>query len=742
MAGEEAGGRLSRGYAVLVTRLRWLVLAAVAGAVAAASMLLPAMGGVSDGPLDLVPADSPPARAQLAVLERFGLPLLSRVSLVQHAPGGFGLDDLANAYRQAAAVDVRTAQSGIPAGGIAGALPVPNSVDPARPPTTIVTYLFGSPEQNVFQRVRAAQDYADRLGPDAGVVGIAGPVAVQVEQGAVVGRWLDRVEAASLAAVALIVGLAFRSVVAPVVTLVSAGVAYVIADHIIGEAAALFGTAAPSQLQPVVVALTLGATTDYSVFFLSGMRARVLRGADARDGLRFGVAHNLRIVLVAGITVAAGVATLLLAQLGLFRAFGPGLAITILVSLTVSVTLVPALLAVAGRWALWPAVRHIEPEAGADPDELPRSRTRDGLARLLSHRGVAAVAIVLSVAALLAAAAPLRGFRASVASEATLPTGNPVRTAAEVAGAGFAPGVLSPTEVVVQAPGITADRAGLTALQRLLSAQPRVAAVVGPVQQPVPPPDWPAGLFLAPKGDAARYLVVFDDDALSAAGIADLRRIEATMPGLLDQAGLSGTQVAFAGDSALGDYLASTARTDLIRVGIAIGLVNLALLVLFLRAAVAPIYLLASSFLSVIAALGITTWVFQDVVGYPGLIFYAPFAAAVLLISLGSDYNIFTVGQIWGAARELPLRRALVVALPRSSRPVNVAGLTLAASFALVALIPIAPLRELACAMAVGVLIDTFLVRTLLVPSLIVLVGAVSGWPGRRLAERRAEYVR
>ncbi len=734
MADEETRRRLSRGYAELVTRLRWLVLALVGGAVAASTMLLPAMGGVGDGPLNLVMPDSPPAEAQQGVLNRFGLPLLSRVSLVQHASAGFAPDVLRNASAQAAAADIRTAQEGVPATGIAGALPVPNSLDPSRPPTTIVTYLFGSPQQNAFERVWAAQDYADRLGPQAGVVGVSGAVPVQIEQGAVVERWLDRVEAASLAAVAIIIGLAFRSVVAPVVTLVSAGVAYVITIHVIGGAAELFGVAAPSQLQPVVVALTLGATTDYSVFFLSGMRAQVLRGAQPGDGLRFGVAQNLRIVLVAGITVAAGVATLLVAQLGLFRAFGPGLAITILVSLAVSITLVPAALAVAGRWALWPGVRKLVPEEDATPDELPRSRARDRLARLIAHRGVAAVAVVLSVAALLAAAWPLLGYRASVASAATLPDGNPVRVAAETAGAGFARGVLSPTEVLVRRSGITDDRADLVALQRKIEAQPRVATVVGPAQQPFPVPQLPMGLVLAPGGDAVRYLVVFDQDALSADGIADMRRLEQAMPALLDHAGLGGAEVTYAGDSALSDYLVTTARDDLIRVGIAIGIVNLALLVFFLRAVVAPVYLLASSFLSVGAALGITTWVFQGVVGYPGLIFFAPFAAAVLLISLGSDYNIFSVGRIWEAARSLPLRQALVIALPASSRPVNVAGVTLAVSFAVVALIPISPLRELGCAMAIGVLIDTFLVRSVLVPGLIVLVGTASGWPGRRLS--------
>jgi RND superfamily putative drug exporter len=165
--------------------------------------------------------------------------------------------------------------------------------------------------------------------------------------------------------------------------------------------------------------------------------------------------------------------------------------------------------------------------------------------------------------------------------------------------------------------------------------------------------------------------------------------------------------------------------------------VDLLLLVVFLRALVAPLYLLATSVLAVGASLGLTTWVFQDLLGRDGVIFYVPFAAAVLLVALGSDYNIFSVGYIWEEARRRPLPEALAAAVPRSTRAINAAGVTLAVSFALVALIPVAPFEELAFAVAVGVLIDAFVVRSLLVPALVSLVGRASSWPSRRLRGSR-----
>ena len=191
----------------------------------------------------------------------------------------------------------------------------------------------------------------------------------------------------------------------------------------------------------------------------------------------------------------------------------------------------------------------------------------------------------------------------------------------------------------------------------------------------------------------------------------------------------------------MGLSLIDQADADLGRVALAVGLVSLLLLVLFLRALVAPLYLLVSNVLAVGAALGLTTLVFQVFLGADSLIFYVPFAAAVLLVALGSDYNIFSVGYIWEQARRRPLSEALAIAVPRSNRAISVAGLTLAVSFALVALIPLAAFQQLAFALGVGVAIDAFLVRSVLVPALISLVGRASGGPGNRLAGPPADLV-
>jgi RND superfamily putative drug exporter len=294
---------------------------------------------------------------------------------------------------------------------------------------------------------------------------------------------------------------------------------------------------------------------------------------------------------------------------------------------------------------------------------------------------------------LLVAARPVTQLRSAVSPVAALPAGNPVREAAAAASAGFAPGILSPTGVVVAAPGITDRREALAALAAQLQRQPGVAVVLGPNDQlPIQGllPEQ-LGLFLAPGGGAARLLVVFDSDPHAATTLGHLRQLRAAMPGLLASAGLAGAEVSYVGDTATGLSLVERARADLVRVAIAVGLVNLLLLMLFLRALIAPLYLLASTVLAVGAAMGLTVALFQGLLGQDGLIFYIPFAAGVLLVSLGSDYTIFSVGYVWDEARRRPLPQALAVAVPRSTRAITAAGVTLAASFALAALIPLTP---------------------------------------------------
>jgi RND superfamily putative drug exporter len=319
----------------------------------------------------------------------------------------------------------------------------------------------------------------------------------------------------------------------------------------------------------------------------------------------------------------------------------------------------------------------------------------------------------------------------------SLPADSGVRQAADAARTGFSGGILSPTTVLVEGHGLDTRRPELGDLGRLLEAQPGVAGVLGPGDLPRPLAD---RLLLTKDGEAARFLLVLDDPALGASAIDSVSALQARLGDLAIRSGLGETTVGLAGDTPAAAYIVDQTTGDLFRIAVAALGANLLMLILFLRAAVAAVYLLIGSMLSLAAALGLTMLVFGHLEPGAGLTFYVPFAVAVLLLAFGSDYNIFAVGSIWEQARERSLSEAIVAAMPQTMAAILVAGLALASSFGLLAVVPLVPFRQLAFAMFVGIALDVLVVRSLLLPALLTLVGPVSAWPSARFKRSGHEH--
>jgi RND superfamily putative drug exporter len=621
---------------------------------------------------------------------------------------------------------------------VGGAFVVSNTL--GQPPfsreasTTALTYLLFAPTVDQGDRRILAQRLIDGyIEPEyEGFVGSTGAIAARAEQAEAIEEALPAVEIATVLLVALVVGWHFRALGAPLATLAAVGLAYLISIRAIAAIGKEAGFSVPSEVEPVGVVLLFGVVTDYSIFFLSRIRRRLADGEDAQTATIAGTAELLPIICAAGLTVTAAAASLVVAQLGFFQAFGPVMALSLLVGLLVAISFVPALLAIGGRWLFWPRRPGVDVPAREAAEETPTERrgrpARHRAVELAASRPVAT--IVACGALLLAAASGLAQVDLGNPLIRGLPAGSPPKEAYAQASKGFAPGILSPTVVLVEGRGIVTERRALAALQRLLEDQPGVAEVVGPGDQPS---NRLFGAVLSKTGDAARFFVVLNADPLGARGIDSLRGLRDKMPWLLHRAGLPRASASYAGDTALVSETIDQAIGDIGRVAPVALLVVLLVMAVFLRALVAPLYLLAASVLALLAALGLTTYVFQGLAGQEGLAYFVPFAAAVLLLSLGSDYNVFLTGRIWQEAARRPLREAVRVAGARAATPITIAGIVLAGSFALLFLVPIRPFQQLGFAMAAGLLIDAFLVRTLLVPALIVLVGPRSGWPGRRL---------
>jgi RND superfamily putative drug exporter len=717
---------VAKAFAYLVVGLRFPLILGWAAAVVTAVLFLPPLPS-SGGLPNLIPAGSPAAHADADAARLFGYPLEAGVAIVQRDPRGLPPSVVDKTARAALTYD---REASIP--GLLAVIPIPNSagVSPAttaspidaagllagvrRSTSTIVTYLDFRADATMQQQVSDARAYAARYLTH--VVGVTGPVAAEYEQGVIIGRDLGWVELFTVLAIALIVGMRFRSVVAPLAALACAGTAYVVAIRIVAWGAQRAGITLLQDADPVLVVLLLGVTTDYCVFFLAGMRSRLAEGAGRLQAVRDSTAASAPIVLAAGLIVAAGTGALVVARGGLLRAFGPGLAATVLVSMVVSLTLMPALLGVFGGLMF----RNVA------PGTAPGSGSR--LARFATSRPVALLVIAGCVVGLGGAASYARGLGLGSPLIGEMPPSSDVARAGAAAAAGSAPGILAPTEVLVIGPGAGSRTAAGSRLEDALRRQPGVASVVGPSVLPVSSPN----PMIAPDGGAVRFALVYNTDPLNATAIGQVRVLTARLPALGRAAGLRGVRYEVGGQTALtGDAINATA-SDLWRVGLAIMVVTLLLLFLFLRALLAPIYLLAASLLAVLATLGLTVAICDALLGSPDLVYFVPFAAGVLLVSLGSDYSVFVVGRIWEAARSLPARDAVAVAAPRASHAITTAGIALAASFGLLAVIPLEQFRQLAIIMAVGVMLDTTVVRSLLVPSLVALSGRAGMWPGRK----------
>jgi RND superfamily putative drug exporter len=274
--------------------------------------------------------------------------------------------------------------------------------------------------------------------------------------------------------------------------------------------------------------------------------------------------------------------------------------------------------------------------------------------------------------------------------------------------------------IVVEGRGIAAKRGQLETLQSRLSAQDGVAGVLGPADQPL---RQPSGVMLAPGGEAARFVLVLDGDPDGAAASEALSSLEERLPDLLERSGLGEAKAGVTGDTTIASELTEDTWSALKRVAAAAIAVLLLSLWVLLRSWTAPLYLVGVSILVVAAALGLTVYVFQDLLGYGELSFFVPVASAILLLALGADYNVFLVNRIWREADRQDLRPAIRTAGSRAGRAITVAGIILSLSFAAVALIPIQGFREIAFALCVGLLLDTLIARTLLIPALVSLFG-------------------
>ena len=586
---------------------------------------------------------------------------------------------------------------------------------------------------------------------------LTGSAPQAVDQQAQQSKTQTLTELLSVVFIVALLLLTFRSLLAPLVALLPAGIALVAAEPVIAESSRI--GVQVSDLTPVLlVVVLLGAGTDYGLFLIFRVREELRRGLAPYDAVAFSLEKVGESIAFSGLTVMAALSTVVIATFGLYQGFGPALAIGIAMALLANLTLLPALLAILGNAVFWPRVPQPGPVARGF---WSRAATRVVGRPVLTL--VVGVGLLVGLALSLLAYAPT-GFD----SQSVSATADSARGQALLA-AHYPASESDPTNVLFRLPSpVWESPATLLAATDALATSGQFSSVTGPLDPngtrvtpdelvaahaqlsglgpaedlPATPPAGFTGTTTAYDAFRASGQFISADGrtllfATSlAAGPTTGTAAAAAMPEIRDAVSAVARSIG-ATDSGVDGYAAVAADVGGLSTGDLIKIIPIVLLVLglllaiVLRSLVAPLYLVASVGLSYLAGLGFAVLVFVVIGHQDGINFVLPFFMFLFIMALGQDYNILVMTRIREEAHHAPIRLAVRNAVGATGTTVTSAGLILAGTFGVLTVTGDTQIVEIGVGLAAGILLDTFVVRTLLVPSAAVLLGRWNWWPSR-----------
>ena len=474
--------------------------------------------------------------------------------------------------------------------------------------------------------------------------------------------------------------------------------------YLIAEA----GVTINGQSGGILPVLVFGAGTDYALLLVARYREELRSHEDKHEAMRVALRTAGPAILASGVTVILALLTLSLAEVNGTAGLGPIGAMGVGIAMISMLTMLPALLVICGRRAFWSPFFDTIPHVGdTGTDETHGTWRRIGERVMASPRRVwvtgTALLVVLSlgVTQIDTGLTNANSFRGDVESV----------EGADILARSFPSGLSALTNVIVP------DREKAAAVRSALQESPLVAQVL-------PPVDGPPG---------ARVDVVLREDPFSTSAYEDIPQLRR----IAREAG--GANVLVGGPTAESyDYRESATRDNFVILPLAL-LVVLLILALLLRAILAPVLLVASVILSFFAALGTGIFVFEYVFDFAGVDPSLPLLSFVFLVALGIDYNIFLMARVREETLRHGTRLGTLRGLAVTGAVITSAGIVLAGTFSALAVLPLVFLTEIGFIIAFGVLLDTFLVRSVLVPALAFDIGPRIWWPSRLQHEDHIE---
>jgi RND superfamily putative drug exporter len=532
---------------------------------------------------------------------------------------------------------------------------------------------------------------------------ITGPVGFQADVvNAFAGADL-RLLLVTAAVVAVLLIVTYRSPLLWIVPLVVVGAADGLARVVVGAVTDALGVPVDASISGIQSVLVFGAGTNYALLLISRYREELRHRADHHDAMRAAVRAAGPTIAASGGTVALSLLTLLLGELSGNRALGIACAIGVVIAILAAVLWLPAALVVFGRRLFWPFVpRHVE------GDRATERGVWTAIGRRVARRPrLVALVAVLGIIAL---GSGLTGFRFGLSQTEQL-LGNPESVQAQaLLDRSFSAGTAAQT--VVLAPDAAVDR--VTAIAKATEGVARVTP----------------GATAAGRTELDLQL---DGAPASGSAFASVRALRTAFQ---QEGGDVADALVGGGDATAYDQQQAQQRDQLVVVP-AILAVVFVILALLLRSLVAPVLLLASVLATFLASLGLGNLLFQHVFGFAGFDVQVPLFAFLFLVALGVDYNIFLTARAREERERHGTREGIVVALGATGGVITSAGVLLAAVFVVLGVLPVVALAQIGTLVCIGVLLDTLVVRTLLVPALVLIAGDRFWWPSRRDAEQR-----
>ena len=529
--------------------------------------------------------------------------------------------------------------------------------------------------------------------PDGVTARVTGPAGVQADLAKVFDGANTRLLLATASVVAILLVLTYRSPVLWLVPLLVVGVADRLAAILATRVMAALDVAWNESTVGILSVLVFGAGTNYALLLISRYRDELGRHASRHEAMTLALRRTVEPVLASATTVVLGLLTLLLSLTPSTRGLGLACAIGIVVAASFVLVVLPALLVLCGRWVFWPRV----PRDGATPLAEQTSLWRR-VGGVVQRRPALLVGTTTAVLALLAIGL-LRVETGLGRADQFLEEPETI-AAGERLAESFPAGTSSPTEVLTRADA-----------RKVLRAAEDSPAVV-------------SARVAGEGGGVTRIDVVLDAEPGTAAArsaVDDLRT---------DLAGFDDTHVG--GEEAVAlDEREGAGRDRWVVLPLILGVVLLAL-VLLLRSALAPLLLVATVLATYAASMGASWWLFTGPLGFEALDVQVPLFAFLFLVALGVDYNIFLVTRAREEARVHGTRDGMLRALAATGGVITSAGILLGAVFAVLGVLPLVVLAQLGVVVCLGVLLDTLVVRTVLVPALAMLLGERFWWPALR----------